>query len=225
MIEAPILSNREGKQVSALRIAEPEDRTPRRQISEGIKEVSDIDEISGLGDSEKVKERTRRVIEHAKEVGYKVYEVQAKHGRWLVIAQNADAIFANKEAIDSFDEEQAKTELWRVWGSCIEIHDRARKAGVVDGEVLADYSHSEKDRIRSSIYPEGNLGGGHYIGFRNTDSATIYVDLTARAYVFTPTIYDTQSAFNGLAVIEPRGSNAAVNALYAANWVNYSIQT
>lgn len=204
-------------------IAESEGGALGEQSPERIKEISDVDEIVNLGDSEKVKERTGRIIKYAKEIGYRTYEVQTKHGRWLIVTQNVDAISANREVIDSFDEEQSKTELWRVWGDCASIHDRAMKAGVVDGEMRADYRHSYKDRdgIGSSIYPEGSSGVGHYIGFKNTDSETFYVDLTARVNVFTPTIYDTQSAFNGLVVIEPRGFTTAINALYAANWVNY----
>jgi len=206
---------------SAFPIADPEGKTPNELIAGGVKEVGGIEEIIDLGDNEKVRERTGRVIKYAKEVGYRTYEVQTKHGRWLVVAQNVDAIFANRGIIDSFDQEQSKTELWAVWGHCASIHDRAKKAGVVDGEMRADYRHSDKDRIGSSIYPQGSGGVGHYIGFKNTDSETFYVDLTARVNVFTPTIYDTQSAFNGLAIIEPRGFTTAVNALYAANWVNY----
>lgn len=194
-----------------------------KDFSDDVSEVTDVNQIDNLGDSEKVNERTRRIIKFARDVGYKSFEVQTRHGKWFIVAKSSQSIAANRDTIESFDDEQAKTELWGVWGACTTLHDQACKDGVIDGEMRSIYDVSDRDKIRNSIYPEGSGGVGHYIGFKDTGLETIYVDLTARANIFTPTIYDKQSAFNGLVVIEPSKSTAAIDQLYAAKWVRHSV--
>lgn len=184
-----------------------------------IRQIHDLDEIDSLGNSEKVRERTKRVLNYATEVGYAVFEVRTGSGRWLIVAHNDKSVEANMGVIKSFDDLQATKELWQIWGACTTLHLEAKSAKVTDGLMRARYTASDRERIKESIYPQGSGGIGHYIGFKDTPKETIYVDLTAKVNLFTPTISDTESAFNGLVVIEPRDSTIAINKLYAARWV------
>lgn len=201
----------------------PEDKEIEPSIS--VINVENINELNkvlltndtaeqGLGDEE-VQGNLSNLIERVKDMQKELFVMDNGDGKWAVVASSEQEIQQIKGKIQELSTLQASIDGETLWGMCIYVHDFASASGIADGSMCATTGQGD---LEKSIYP---IRGIHEIGYVNMPEKqmTVYFDLTAKPYVFTPGGRPVDEAvMQGVIVVEQKGQTSAIESLYQTEW-------
>jgi hypothetical protein len=171
--------------------------------------------------SEKVNQNLHKLFDRVQESAQRLFIVENAGLRFAVIATNLDALAKNQDYIDAYMKFQANVIPDSLWMNCIYIHEFAAALGLTDGNAMAVHrpgTHPDK-----AVYP---IRGIHDVGWKKVDEQFLWVDFTARPYIFSQRKAE-ESALEGLIVIEDiktsifgvlAGIRPAMQNLYQCSW-------
>lgn len=142
-----------------------------------------------------------------------IYTSKTGDGIWCVVARSEAAAEAHRSQIETIDSFSRRIDPERLPGACVYVHEWAVVSGISGGIASADLN-LKGPRIYKNM-------GTHQIGSIDSpsQSSSLYFDLTARAYVFTPLGCSPKSCYAlGLIVIEAAEETAALSKLYGCTW-------
>lgn len=142
----------------------------------------------------------------------KLFTIETGNGIWCVNAPSAEDVQRMKKHILAADAVQERFYPPTLRGSCIAVHEFVCTTGAANG-TAESVPVTEGD----AIYV---LQGHHSIARKDDKGMgrSLYIDLTARAYVFAPDFDPTEAPALGYMAIDPIGTTSTIDTMYGTTW-------